>query len=45
LPEKLASGQCMELLHKDVENLFLPTDFDRFCASFSGFFSANLINK
>ena len=45
LPEKLAIGQCMELLHKDVENLFLPTDFDRFCAEFSGFFSAILINN
>ena len=45
LPEKLAIGECMELLHKDVENLFQPMDFDRFCADFSGFFSAILINK
>ena len=45
LPEKLGIGQCMELLHKDVENLFLPTDFDAFCANFSGFFSAILINN
>ena len=45
LPEKLGSGQFMELLHKDVENLFLPLDFDRFCADFSDVFSAFLINK
>jgi 16S rRNA pseudouridine516 synthase len=45
LPEKLAIGQCMELLHKDVENLFTPPDFDLVCEKFSGFFSANLINK
>ena len=45
LPEKLAIGQCMELLHKDVENLFLPTDFDAFCERFSAVFSANLINN
>ena len=45
LPEKLAFGECMELLHKDVENLFLPTDFDRFCADFSDFFSAFIINN
>lgn len=45
LPEKLALGQCMELLHKDVENLFLTPDFDLFCDDFDGIFSANLINK
>ena len=45
LPEKLAFGECMELLHKDVENWFTPLDFERFCADFSGFFSAILINK
>ena len=45
LPEKLAIGQCMELLHKDVENLFLPPDFDLVCRNFSGFFSAIPINK
>ncbi|MDO4864252.1 MAG: 16S rRNA pseudouridine(516) synthase [Ruminococcus sp.] len=44
LPEKLAFGQCMELLHKDVENLFSPPDFDAFCREFSGVFSAILIN-
>lgn len=43
LPEKLAFGQCMELLHKDVENLFTPTDFEAFCREFSGVFSAFLI--
>lgn len=45
LPEKLGYGQCMELLHKDVENLFLEPDFDRFCHDFAGIFSANLINN
>lgn len=45
LPEKLASGQCMELLHKDVENLFSTPDFDVFCHDFAHIFSAKLINK
>jgi len=45
LPEKLAFGQCMELLHKDVENLFSIPDFDGFCHDFTGIFSAKLINK
>lgn len=45
LPEKLGIGECMELLHKDVENLFAPTDFDVFCRRFSAFFSAFVINK
>lgn len=45
LPEKLASGECMELLHKDVENLFSLLDFDVFCRDFSAVFSAMLINK
>lgn len=45
LPEKLGIGECMELLHKDVENLFLPLDFDRFCEKFFSEFSAIPINK
>ena len=45
MPEKLAIGACMELLHKDVENLFRPIEFESFCAEFSGFFSAILINN
>lgn len=45
LPEKLGFGECMELLHKDVENLFNRPDFDLFCQSLSPFFSAILINK
>lgn len=45
LPEKLGIGQCMELLHKDVENLFLPLDFDDFCGNFIGDFSAFHLNK
>lgn len=45
LPEKLGFGECMELLHKDVENLFDPLDFDDFCANFFGIFSAFPLNK
>ena len=45
LPEKLGKGECMELLHKDVENLLKPRDFELFCARFSRVFSANLINN
>lgn len=45
LPEKLGIGECMELLHKDVENLFKHPDFDEICRGFFGNFSANLINK
>ena len=45
LPEKLAIGDSMELLHKDVENLFEPMNFDLFCKRFSAVFSANLINN
>ncbi|MDE6775411.1 MAG: 16S rRNA pseudouridine(516) synthase [Ruminococcus sp.] len=45
LPEKLAVGQCMELLHKDVENLFRPPDFDDFCRNFIGEFSAFQLNN
>ena len=45
LPATLGIGQCMELLHKDVENLFLPLDFDDFCAGFSTDFSAFPINN
>ncbi len=45
LPEKLGIGECMELLHKDVENLFQPLDFDRFCENFFSEFSAIPINK
>lgn len=45
LPETLGIGECMELLHKDVENLLERPDFDLFCQSLSPFFSAILINK
>lgn len=45
LPEKLGKGECMELLHKDVENLFNQPDFDDFCTRFSAVFSAFLINN
>lgn len=45
LPDKLGIGECMELLHKDVESLFQKTDFDDFCSRFSVDFSAFHINK
>lgn len=45
IPEKLGFGECMELLHKDVENLFSPPDFDDFCADFIGDFSAFMLNN
>lgn len=45
LPEKLGLGECIELLHKDVENLFKPLDFDDFCVNFCSTFSAFLLNK
>lgn len=45
LPEKLGIGQCMELLHKDVENLFTSPNFDIFCHDFDTVFSALLINN
>jgi 16S rRNA pseudouridine516 synthase len=45
LPEKLGFGECMELLHKDVENLFETLDFDDFCRNFNVNFSAIVINK
>ena len=44
LPEKLAKGQCIELLHKDVENLTADLDFEDFYARFSAYFSAFVIN-
>lgn len=45
LPENLGLGQCMELLHKDVENLFSPPDFEDFCADSVGYFSAFMLNN
>lgn len=45
LPETLGFGQCMELLHKDVENLMRATDFDVFCNDFDSIFSAIMLNK
>lgn len=45
LPEKLAIGECMELLHKDVENLFNPPDFCDFSPDFVGYFSAFMLNN
>ncbi len=34
LPKTLGFGECLELLHKDVENLFVPPDFEVFCSEF-----------
>ncbi len=45
LPEKLRVGECMELLHKDVENLFSEPDFDTVCSGFHDNLSAILINN
>lgn len=45
LPETLRFGDCIELLHKDVENLFKRPDFDLFCDTLSPIFSAILTNK
>ncbi len=45
LPEILGFGDCIELLHKDVENLFKQQDFELFYDSFSPIFSAILTNK
>ncbi len=45
LPEKLGFGECIELLHKDVENLFETPDFDDFCRHFDRHFSAIVIKK
>lgn len=45
IPENLGKGQSIELLHKDVENLFLTPDFNRFCSDNFVIFSSYLINK
>lgn len=45
LPEKLGFGEHMELLHKDVENLFSEPDFELLTRKFQGDFSAKLINN
>ena len=45
LPENLGFGECMELLHKDVENLFSPPDFNDFSTDFVGYFSAFMLNN
>ena len=45
LPETLGFGDCIELLHKDVENLFKQQDFEVFCGNLSPIFSAILTNK
>lgn len=45
LPIELGISQCMRLLHKNVENLFEPLDFDNFLGQFSSVFSAFFINK
>jgi 16S rRNA pseudouridine516 synthase len=45
LPENLGFGECIELLHKDVENLFNPPDFENFSPDFISYFSAFMLNN
>ena len=45
LPVELGKGQHIELLHKDVENLFNPPDFCDFSPDFVGYFSAFMLNN
>ncbi len=45
MPKKLAIGQCMEILHNDVENLLKQEPFEVVFKLFSGNFSSYWINK
>lgn len=45
LPDNLRFGECIELLHKDVENLFNPPDFEDFSPDFISYFSAFMLNN
>jgi len=45
IPEKLAIGDYMELMHKDVEKLFEPPDYISIFKNLSVYFSSYLINK
>ena len=45
IPEKLAIGDSMELMHKDVERLLQPPDYDDILRNLYVYFSSSLINK
>ncbi len=45
IPEKLAIGDCMELMHKDVEKLIQTPDYDCILRKLYVYFSSYLINK
>ena len=45
IPEKLAIGDFMELMHKDVERLLQPPDYDDILRNLYVYFSSYLINK
>lgn len=45
IPEKLAIGDFMELMHKDVEKLLEPPDYDCILRNLYVYFSSYLINK
>lgn len=45
IPEKLAIGEFMELMHKDVERLLQPPDYDDILRNLYVYFSSYLINK
>lgn len=45
MPENMRAGDCMELLHKDVEKLLETEDFERVYNRFIPFFSSYWINK
>lgn len=44
MPEKLGIGECMEILHNDVENLLKPSSFDEVFNRFLSNFSSIWIN-
>lgn len=45
IPEKLAIGDFMELMHKDVEKLLEPPDYNCILQNLYVYFSSYLINK
>lgn len=45
MPEKLGKGECIEILHNDVENLLKPTSFEEVFNHFCDNFSSYWINK
>lgn len=45
MPEKLEKGECMEVLHNDVENLLKPIPFEESFKLFLEKFSSYWINK